>query len=148
MHVFSKHTLFFIISVFLLTSCRSKKTFNGVEALKCTTFEDTKKTKKAKKNYGANQRDFLHYHLLKKYISEELVTGNYIAVGEIGLDLYWDKSTLAIQKKAFIRQIELAKKHNWQIYDSGIEEMIDLENPEKNGFVNHKAYIQHIVNRN
>ncbi|WP_340158581.1 hypothetical protein [uncultured Maribacter sp.] len=44
--------------------------------------------------------------------------------------------------------IELAKKHNWQIYDSGIEEMIDLENPEKNGFVNHKAYIQHIVNRN
>lgn len=43
--------------------------------------------------------------------------------------------------------IELAKKHNWQIYDSGIEEMIDLENPEKNGFVNHKDYIQHIVNR-
>ena len=50
MHVFSKHTLFFIIAVFLLTSCRSKKTFNGVEALKCTTFEDTKKTKKAKKS--------------------------------------------------------------------------------------------------
>ena len=43
--------------------------------------------------------------------------------------------------------IELAKKHNWQIYDAGIEEMIDLENPEKNGFVNHKDYIQHIVNR-
>ena len=50
MHVFSKHTLFFIIAVFLLTSCRSKKTFNGVEALKCTTFEDTKQTKKAKKS--------------------------------------------------------------------------------------------------
>ena len=50
MHVFSKHTLFFIIAVFLLTSCRSKKTFNGVEALKCTTFEDTNKNKKAKKS--------------------------------------------------------------------------------------------------
>lgn len=50
MHVFSKHTLFFVITVFLLTSCRSKKTFNGVEALKCTTFEDAKKTKKAKKS--------------------------------------------------------------------------------------------------
>ena len=50
MHVFSKHTLFFIIAVFLLTSCRSKKTFNGVEALKCTTFEDAKKTKKTKKS--------------------------------------------------------------------------------------------------
>jgi hypothetical protein len=27
--------------------------------------------------------------------------------------------------------IEVAKKHNWQIYDSGTGEMIDLENPEK-----------------
>ena len=50
MHVFSKHTLFFIIAVFLLTSCRSKKTFNGVEALKCTTFKDANKIKKAKKS--------------------------------------------------------------------------------------------------
>ena len=50
MHVFSKHILFFVITVFLLTSCRSKKTFNGVEALKCTTFKDAKKTKKAKKS--------------------------------------------------------------------------------------------------
>lgn len=43
--------------------------------------------------------------------------------------------------------IELAKKHNWQIYDSGIDEMIDLENPEKNGFKNHREYIQQIINR-
>ena len=43
--------------------------------------------------------------------------------------------------------IELAKKHNWQIYDSGLDEMIDLENPEKNGFKNHKEYIQQIDNR-
>jgi TatD DNase family protein len=33
----------------------------------------------------------------------------YIAVGEIGLDLYWDKTTLEIQKKAFIQQLEWAK---------------------------------------
>ena len=50
MHVFSKHTLFFVLVVFFLSSCRSKKTFNGVETLKCTTFEETKKSKKAKKN--------------------------------------------------------------------------------------------------
>jgi TatD DNase family protein len=48
-------------------------------------------------------------------VDEELAKGDYIAVGEIGLDLYWDKSTLAIQKKAFIHQIELAKKHNLPI---------------------------------
>ncbi len=27
--------------------------------------------------------------------------------------------------------IKLAKKHNWQIYDSGIDGMVDLENPQK-----------------
>ncbi len=34
----------------------------------------------------------------------------YIAVGEIGIDLYWDKSTLAIQIEAFKIQIEWAKE--------------------------------------
>jgi len=44
--------------------------------------------------------------------------------------------------------IELAKKHNWQIYDSGIEEMIDLENPKKNGFENHRKYVEQIIKAN
>ncbi len=34
----------------------------------------------------------------------------YVAVGEIGIDLYWDKTTLELQKKAFIEQLEWAKK--------------------------------------
>ncbi len=34
----------------------------------------------------------------------------FYAVGEIGIDLYWDTSTLAIQQEAFKRQIKLAKK--------------------------------------
>ena len=49
------------------------------------------------------------------HVEEELETGKYIAVGEIGLDLHWDKSTLEIQKKAFIHQIELAKKYKLPI---------------------------------
>lgn len=35
---------------------------------------------------------------------------DFAAVGEIGIDLYWDKTTLPIQQKAFIRQIEWALK--------------------------------------
>lgn len=37
-------------------------------------------------------------------------TGNYIAVGEIGIDLYWDKTTLAQQIEAFEIQIGWAKE--------------------------------------
>jgi len=48
-------------------------------------------------------------------VEQELNSGKYIGVGEIGLDLYWDKSTLGLQKKAFEIQINLAKKHNLPI---------------------------------
>ena len=44
-----------------------------------------------------------------KHVQEELKKGKYIGVGEIGIDLYWDKSTLEIQKEAFISQIERKK---------------------------------------
>ena len=49
------------------------------------------------------------------HVEAELETGKYIAVGEIGLDLHWDKSTLEIQKKAFIHQVKLAKKYKLPI---------------------------------
>jgi TatD DNase family protein len=50
-----------------------------------------------------------------QHVQQELATGKYIAVGEIGLDLHWDKSTFEIQKKAFIQQIEWAKNYNLPI---------------------------------
>ena len=49
------------------------------------------------------------------HVEKELETGKYTAVGEIGLDLHWDKSTLEIQKKAFIHQVKLAKKYKLPI---------------------------------
>ena len=55
---------------------------------------------------------------LEKEIShvEQMLSQNkFIAVGEIGLDLYWDKSTLDLQKIAFESQIEIAKKYQLPI---------------------------------
>lgn len=50
-----------------------------------------------------------------KLVEEELERRKFYAVGEIGIDLYWDKSTLEIQQKAFRKQIQLAKQHNLPI---------------------------------
>ena len=50
-----------------------------------------------------------------KHVEHQFSLRNFYAVGEIGIDLYWDTSTLAIQKIAFKRQIQLAKKHNLPI---------------------------------
>jgi len=41
-------------------------------------------------------------------IEKELDRNDYVAVGEIGIDLYWDKSTLDIQKDAFMIQCQWA----------------------------------------
>ena len=49
------------------------------------------------------------------HVEKEIKKGDYIAIGEIGLDLYWDQSTLEIQKKAFTYQVELAKKYQLPI---------------------------------
>lgn len=44
------------------------------------------------------------------HVKSELDRHNYCAVGEIGIDLYWDKSFLADQKMAFDTQIKWAKE--------------------------------------
>lgn len=49
------------------------------------------------------------------HVETELERRKFYAIGEIGIDLYWDKTTLEIQKAAFRRQIQLAKKHKLAI---------------------------------
>lgn len=49
------------------------------------------------------------------HVERELAKRKFAAVGEIGIDLYWDKSTLGIQQQAFSRQIELAKQYSLPI---------------------------------
>jgi TatD DNase family protein len=48
-------------------------------------------------------------------IRKSLETHKVHAIGEIGLDLYWDKSTLEIQKDAFRTQVQWAKELNLPI---------------------------------
>lgn len=49
------------------------------------------------------------------HVEELLAKRSFCAIGEIGIDLYWDKSTLDIQKEAFRHQIQLAKKYKLPI---------------------------------
>jgi len=44
-------------------------------------------------------------------VARQLATGNYMAVGEIGIDLYWDTIHQSLQEEAFLYQVKLAKKH-------------------------------------
>ncbi|MBW6483628.1 MAG: TatD family hydrolase [Vicingaceae bacterium] len=46
------------------------------------------------------------------HVEQELEKHSFCAIGEIGIDLYWDKSFLTQQQEAFRLQIALAKKYN------------------------------------
>jgi len=75
--------------------------------------------------------------------AESLIQKNKIvAIGEIGLDLYWDKSNMDLQIKAFEMQIDLANKNNLPIVihcRESFEEIhsILIKNMPKNGGIFH-----------
>jgi TatD DNase family protein len=69
-------------------------------------------------------------------IKEELWNGSYIAVGEIGIDLYWDTTFIEQQKQVFRTQVQWAKElrlpiaiHAREAFDE-IFEILDQENDE------------------
>lgn len=74
------------------------------------------------------------------HVEEMLNKNKFIAIGEIGLDLYWDKSSLSYQKVAFESQIKLAKKYQLPIvihirdsFNEAIEIVEKLNNENLSG---------------
>ncbi|MDB0022482.1 TatD family hydrolase [Flavobacteriaceae bacterium] len=72
-----------------------------------------------------------------EFVVNSLKTHDYIAIGEIGIDLHWDKSFLKQQQEAFRFQIRLAIKNDLPIvihcreaFDE-IFEILDKENCDK-----------------
>ena len=49
------------------------------------------------------------------HVKEMLASRKFIAIGEIGIDLYWDKTLLKEQQDAFRTQIQLAKQYQLPI---------------------------------
>ena len=88
------------------------------------------------KSFGQTKKDGNHIEIIGKdftiefYLDEE-VSSNFMLQlnGENGL----------------FELIELAKKNSWQIYDSGMDSMIDLQNPKNNGYDNYKRYVEQIL---
>jgi TatD DNase family protein len=71
------------------------------------------------------------------FVVNTLKTFDYVAIGEIGIDLYWDKTFIKQQQEAFRFQIRLAVKNNLPIvihcreaFDE-IFEILDKENCDK-----------------
>ena len=67
------------------------------------------------------------------FITKTLKNHNYVAIGEIGIDLYWDKSFLKQQQEAFRFQIRLAIKNDLPIVihcREAFDEIFEILNQE------------------
>ena len=74
--------------------------------------------------------------IVKNYLNER----RFAAIGEIGIDLYWDKSTLDIQVKAFEQQIDWAIEkdlpiviHTRESFDETFEILERKKHPKLRG---------------
>jgi hypothetical protein len=93
--------------------------------------------------------------ILEKSFKDIITTENHIEIKGKGFSIDYFQDNEKVSNKlmslygenALYEIIELAKRYNWQIYDSGIDGMIDLENPIKNGYENHIKYIKQIMKK-
>ena len=75
-------------------------------------------------------------------IIKENKTNKLVAIGEIGLDYYWNKENKELQKEAFIKQIDLANEINLPIVIHSRDASIDTieiirEHPVRNAGIFH-----------
>lgn len=98
-----------------------------------------------------------NFHSELAIIENELNKGEYIGIGEIGIDLYWDRSTLDKQKLVFETQVKWAKERNLPIVihtREAFEEVFSiidsLNDNELTGifhcFTGNKEQAEHIIN--
>ncbi|PKH66960.1 hydrolase TatD [Flavobacterium sp. ALD4] len=72
-----------------------------------------------------------------QHVEEELAKRKFYAIGEIGIDLFWDKTHLPEQQIAFRKQIQLAKQYKLPIvihcreaFDEVFEILEEEKSPE------------------
>jgi len=116
----------------------SKQKINSVTELDETQLESTDFSGILEKSFDRIEEDENHREIIGTdftidFFADSEHSSNFM------LSLYGENGLYEL--------IELAKKHNWQIYDTGIDAMIDLENPEKNGFKNHRKYVEQIMKK-
>ena len=68
-----------------------------------------------------------------EFVVDSINKHHYVAIGEIGIDLYWDKTYLKHQQEAFRVQIKLAVEHNLPIVihcREAFDEIFEILNEE------------------
>lgn len=93
--------------------------------------------------------------VFKAYFKNIIKSDNHLEIKgkDFTIDYFGDdepESTILLflyGENAIYPLIDLATKNNWQIFDTGLGEMLDLNDPSKNGYQNFQAYLKQVLNR-
>ncbi len=138
--------------------------FNGIICI-CENEKDVENFLKYYKNYeflycavGIHPHNAKHYseNLLENLFNSLSVTNKLVAIGEIGLDFYYNFSSPQQQIVAFISQIEFAKNHslpiiihtrnsNQQVYE--IIEKYEISNAVIHCMNNDLEFAKKVINK-
>lgn len=115
----------------------SKEKITSIEEMDEEKLEPIDFTSILESSFTNIARDNNHVEIKGANFSIDFFTDDEL-VSNIMLSVYGENGLFEL--------IELAKQHGWQIFDTGSESMIDLENPGNNGYENHKKYVHQIRN--
>lgn len=115
----------------------SRQTINSVEEVDEEQLEPTDFCSAIESHFKNIEKDDNHRRVIGKDFEIEYFTDTENVSNKI-LNLYGEQG--------LFEMVILAKQNGWQIFDTGLEEMINLENPEKNGYNNFKNYLNRILN--
>jgi len=94
------------------------------------------------------------YSIIEQNFENVLVTENHVEIigNDYSIEYFKDDDLMSnlmltlYGENALFEIIRIAKINDWQIYDSGIDKMINLEKPAENGYVNFYKYLEQILN--
>lgn len=92
--------------------------------------------------------------ILAKHYPDIICNENYweIAGDGFAINYYTDKEEISNKifnlygEVALFELVKICKLYNWQIFDTGNGEMLDLDKPGQNGFEEYQSYLQHVLN--
>lgn len=115
----------------------SRQKINFIEELDDTQLEST--------NFCSALEN--HFAQITKSDDHRVIKGKDFAIDYFEDDENVSNKLLSLYgENGLYELVVVAKKYNWQIFDTGLGQMIDLENPSNNGFENFQDYLKQLLN--
>ncbi|RNC85558.1 MAG: hypothetical protein ED557_01950 [Balneola sp.] len=116
----------------------SKETISSIEQLDEEKLEPIDFTEIFENSFDDIVKDDKYREIKGKDYSITFYTDSELVSNKM-LSLYGENGLFEL--------IELAKRQGWQIFDTGLGNMIDLDNPGNNGYENHRKYVEQIIKK-